>query len=220
MSVLLSTLEYASYLSYTPRGTEEEAKLSKRIMSFIKGDRIVSSKSIQNIPMSEFIAKNLKDELDKLPFADLFGKDVSLVPVPKSSLMIPGTLWVPQRLVHALCKFDLGKEFNCLIRKEAVPQAHFSKPEDRPKPLDHYKTIDVQKSMETPKNILLVDDIVTRGATLLGAASQLAEVFPNIPIRAFAVMRTISNPNEFEKINSPVVGTISLNTSGNTHRDP
>ena len=222
MSVLLSTLDYASYLSYTPRPheTKTEEVLSKRIMSFIKSDRIVSSGNV-NIPMSEFIAKNLKEELDSLPFATLFGKDVSLVPVPKSSLMTLGALWVPQRLVNALCKFNLGRELNCLIRKEAVSPAHLTKPEDRPKPLDHYRTIDVQKKIgEPPKNILLIDDIITRGATLLGAASRLNEAFPNIPISAFVVMRTISNPDEFEKINSPVVGKISLNPSGSTHRDP
>lgn len=219
MSVLLSILDFASYLSYTPRPRETNAEeiLSKRIRYFIKGDAIPPG---NNIPMSDFIAKNLKNEIDKLPFVSFFGKDVSLVPVPKSSLMIPGTLWVPQRLVLAFCKFDLGKELNCLIRKEAVSTSHLTKPEDRPKPLDHYRTIDVQTNIgEAPKSILLIDDFITRGATLLGAASRLAEAFPNVPIRAFAVMRTISNPNDFEKINSPVKGEITC-ISGNAFRNP
>jgi phosphoribosylpyrophosphate synthetase len=47
----------------------------------------------------------------------------------------------------------------------------------------------VQKVLSEPSNILLVDDIITRGATLLGAASRLAEAFPKAEIRAFAVMR-------------------------------
>ena len=224
MSVLLSTLDYASYLSYTPRPREAKPEeiLSKRIRYLIKGDAIVSFKDTQNVPMSEFIAKSLKEELGSLPFSNLFGKDISLVPVPKSSLMVPGTLWVPQRIVNALCKLELGKELNCLIRKEVVLTSHLTRPEDRPKAIDHYRTIDVQTNIgEAPKSILLVDDFITKGATLLGAASRLNEAFPNIPISAFVIMRTISNPVDFEKINSPVVdGKITLNPDGSTHRDP
>ena len=218
--MLLSTLEYAAYLSYTPRGTTEEAERSKKIMHFIKQERLVSYQSNPAIPMSEFIAKSLKDELEKLPFANFFGEDVSLVPIPKTSLMKEGTLWVPQRLVKAFSKFNLGKEFDCLIRTREFPKAAFAKPSDRPKAIDHYQTIDVQKGLETPRRILLVDDVTTRGATLLGSASRLHEAFPNVPIRAFAVLRTISNAEEFSSINSPIVDKIILKPDGNTQRYP
>lgn len=215
--MLLSTLEFATYLSYAPYGTTKEATQSKNIMYLLKQEIPVFNPPIQ---MSEFIAKNLKTELQNLPFANFFGEDVSLVPVPKSSLMQKETLWVPQKLVQALCKFGLGKEFNCLVRTKAVNKAAVAKPKDRPKAIDHYSTIEVQKNLEPPKNILLVDDVITRGATLLGSASRLCEAFPSVPIRAFAVLRVITNPNEFSKINSPVVGDIKLKPDGNTQRSP
>lgn len=165
--MLLSTLDYAAYLSYTPRGTTEEAIRSKQIMHLLKQDSIAPTK---RIPMSELIAENLGDKLGKLPFANFFGEDVSLVPVPKSSLMKMGTLWVPKRLVQAFCKFGLGKELDCLIRTKAVTKASTARSEDRPKAIDHYKTIDVQKGLEPPKRVLLVDDVITRGATMLGVS--------------------------------------------------
>lgn len=66
----------------------------------------------------------------------------------------------------------------------------------------------------------LVDDVITRGATLLGSASRLCEAFPDIPIRAFAVLRTVSNPEEFSSIYSSLVGNIKLTSSGNAQRSP
>lgn len=56
----------------------------------------------------------------------------------------------------------------------------------------------------------MIDDVVTRGATLLGVANKLADMFPNAHIRGFAAMRTITNSKEFVSINAPCVGTITL----------
>lgn len=75
---------------------------------------------------------------------------------------------------------------------------------------EQFETISVQGriSEPPPNEILLVDDIVTRGATLLGAANRLAEAFPAARIRAFAAMRTISDPSEFIATYEPRSGTI------------
>lgn len=149
--MLFSKLDYASYLSYSPHGTTTAANKSKTWMHLIKQERLVSDPPV---PSSEYIARKLADEFENLPFKDFFGEDVSLVPVPKSSLMKKETLWVPHRLVQALCKFSLGKEFNCLTRTEPVIKSASAKSADRPKPIDHYKTISVRKGLETPKCIL------------------------------------------------------------------
>lgn len=37
--------------------------------------------------------------------------------------------------------------------------------------------------------IIIVDDVVTRGATIMGAAARLREAFPNARIRAFTIAR-------------------------------
>ena len=136
--------------------------------------------------------------------------------------MQPGTLWVPQRLATALLQCGLGRQVaQMLERVRPVPKAALSRPESRPLPQQHYDSMQVQKLLSDPGNILLVDDIITRGATLLGAASRLAEAFPKAEIRAFAAMRAISTENEFQQVFSPTTGKIILRQAqGDTLRRP
>jgi predicted amidophosphoribosyltransferase len=124
-------------------------------------------------------------------------------------------------MASAMVKNGLGKEVvPCLSRIKSVPKAATSLPKDRPKAIDHYRSMSVQKLLKKPSKILLIDDIITRGSTLLGSANRLSEIYPTTPIFAFAAIRTISNPHEFNKIYNPSTGTISLNESGDTFRRP
>jgi phosphoribosylpyrophosphate synthetase len=59
------------------------------------------------------------------------------------------------------------------------------------------------------QKVIFVDDIVTRGHTFMGAAWRLKKAFPNVEIRAFAAMQTISNKSEFNKYFYPAKGTIN-----------
>ena len=59
-----------------------------------------------------------------------------------------------------------------------------------------------------PQEIILVDDILTRGHTLIASAWYIHEVFPDVEVKAFAAMRTISNESEFKKLIDPVIGRI------------
>jgi hypoxanthine phosphoribosyltransferase len=91
---------------------------------------------------------------------------------------------------------------------------------DRPKALQHFESLDVRwREKNKPKEILLIDDIVTRGATLLGAANRLAAAFPDARIRAFAMMRTMSGPSNFNRITDPCTGWIELRDD-DTYRVP
>ncbi|MCS7145349.1 MAG: hypothetical protein RMJ28_07030 [Nitrososphaerota archaeon] len=55
---------------------------------------------------------------------------------------------------------------------------------------------------------MLVDDIITRGHTVLGGAWRIAEAYPNSIIVAFALFRTISEQRDFRKILEPVRGEV------------
>jgi len=61
---------------------------------------------------------------------------------------------------------------------------------------------------------------VTRGATLMAASIKVSEAFPRARVRAFAIVRTISKPEDFRSIEEPCVGSIHLYESGKTHREP
>jgi predicted amidophosphoribosyltransferase len=214
----LSRLEFGALLTYSPRGDSLEIRHSRDVMIALKRDGFVGNPQIL---MSEWIAQTIQRKIAALPFASFFQQNTILVPTPKSSLMQPDTLWVPERIATALVRTGMGKNVaSCLARAKPVPKAAFCAPRDRPTALNHYESISVQGSLSTPGEILLVDDVVTRGATLIGAANRLADVFTQSHIRAFAAMRTISNPYEFEKEYDPCVGTIDLWESGDTFRRP
>lgn len=214
----LSQLEYGALLSYSPRGDSPKIRHSRDVMIALKNEGFVEDPPIL---MSQWIAQTIQRSITTLPFASFFQPSTILVPTPKSSLMRPDTLWVPERIATALVRMGLSKEIvPCLVRVKPVPKAASSAPIERPTTTEHYESIGVQGRFSKPDEILLVDDIVTRGATLLGAANRLADVFPQAHIRAFAAMRTISNPDEFNQVNDPCVGTIGLREFGDTIRRP
>lgn len=161
------------------------------------------------IPMSQWIAQTVQEHMGSLPFASFFQPDTVLVPVPKSSLMQPNTLWVPSRIASALAKRGIGRDVAaCLTRVSPVRKAATSRSSERPKPKEHFETMSVQGRISDAKEILLVDDIITRGSTLLGAANRLAWAFPGARIRAFGAMTTISRPIDFVALFKPLLGTI------------
>lgn len=203
----ISKVEFGSLLTYSPHGSSKKAEESKAVMRNLKNDNVLSS----GILTSEYFARAIKKDIAKLPFADYFNSNTILVPTPKSSLLQKDTLWVPQRITRALINNGLGKTSEeCLERIVALPRSSKSIPANRPKPFQHYESMRVKKLLFNPEEIVLVDDVITRGATILGAVNKLTEAFPDARIRVFVVMRTISTPEQFSEIVDPCVGTIEL----------
>ncbi len=100
-----------------------------------------------------------------------------------------------------------------------MPKSATSKAEERPKAVEHYHSIEVQTIFPEPEEILLIDDVVTRGATIVGAANKLHDAFPRAHIRAFAAMRAISSPGDFKNAYDPCEGKITL-IDEQTSREP
>jgi predicted amidophosphoribosyltransferase len=171
--------------------------------------------------MSIVGARRLAARLDELQLGRCFSRSALLVPVPSSQVSKPATLWVPLLLARALVAEGLGRAYEpCLRRIETVPKSATSASKDRPTPQRHYESLAAGKLLFPPDEILLIDDVVTRGATLLGAASRLAEAFPGARITAFAAMRAISERDEFKRILDPCIGQIRLREDGSTLRRP
>ncbi len=220
---LLPELEFGAFLSYSPRGDSAEAQLSRYAMNLLKNEGFVpSTPRGPQIPMSEWVARMVEQNRSTLPFADLFQRGPVLVPAPKSSLMRPDSLWVPKRLAAALVKSGLGSEVALYLRRiRAVPKAASSAPRDRPKAAQHYETMVVELGLSKPPEIVVVDDVVTTGAMLLGSASLLAKAFPNSRIRGFAAMRAITLLSDFKDALAPCVGRIEFFPwTGMTQRSP
>jgi predicted amidophosphoribosyltransferase len=85
----------------------------------------------------------------------------------------------------------------------------------------HRDSLAVTEQIPPRAPILLVDDVITSGAQMMGAALTLAAAYPGVgEIRCFAVMRTITPPDPFVAIRSPVTGVITLLPSGTCRRRP
>ena len=218
----LKELDFGSFLTYTPRGTSDKALNARDFMLPLKQEGFVEdSTDGKTKPMSQWVAERIQQKLQTLPFRHFFQSNPILVPIPKSSLMQSGSLWVPQRISVALVKAGLGSEVQELItRFRAVKKAATSSPENRPLPRDHYNSLRVREFLKEPDELLLIDDVITRGSTFIGAANRLAEAFPSATIRAFAVMRTQSNSNNFCQLIDPCIGNIELRAFGDSIRRP
>lgn len=205
---LPSELEFGSFLTYTPRPGTELGKKSKSLMYDLKNNRLVGQPPVS---ITQLVAKRLVENLDQLPFKNFLTGSAIAIPVPKSSLARTGSLWVPAELAEAMKSAGLVADvMACLQRQTPVPKAATSKPSDRATARQHYDSLGVTATLMRPTEILLLDDVVTRGATLMGAAWRIQEAFPGVPIRAFAAMRTISDESRFEAITAPCQGWIRL----------
>ena len=187
------------------RGNETIHRESRNVMHNLKNDVKLKSGNL----MSEAIAKMMKEKLAKYPFSDYFNEDVTLIPIPKSSLPQKDELWVPKRITRALSEQGLGKSEECLVRETPLPRSSRVSAADRPKAFQHFDSLKVRELLFKPKEIVLVDDVITRGATSLGTVNRVSEAFPTAKIRVFAALRTISNSLEFRNYIEPCTGTVS-----------
>lgn len=214
----LTSLEGASLLSYSPRGVGPAADLARSWKDYLKAGMAWGSPPRL---VSQYIADYIARNASSLPFSSFFSPSTVVVPAPKSALHREGSLWVPHQIASALIENGLGGRVGTLLRRAIpIPKVATSLTSDRPSAQRHFETMAVQRDLGPVQDILIVDDIVTRGATLLGAANRLRESYPGVAIKAFVAMRTVSNPSMFRALNEPLVWTITLQTDGSTLRRP
>jgi hypothetical protein len=152
--------------------------------------------------------------------AGFFGPTDLLVPVPGSAPYSSGVPWASQDLAFALVKEGLGgAAWTGLHRVRAVRKSATAAPGMRPTVNRHYDSLYVERPTAPPEGIVLIDDVVTKGRTLLAAASRVQEAFPGVQIRAFALLRTMGLISEVEQLLNPCKGHIRWR-GGDAHRSP
>lgn len=143
-----------------------------------------------------------------------FSGQPALIPVPGRAPRFKNSLWVP----HVLCS-QLGRYLGLpvdevLARERPVRRSRGARAVDRPSPVDHYRSLSVCSLIPPPGPVILVDDVITRGSTLLGCYARLKDAYPDLEIRCFAMVRTESF-SQVEQFFDPRCGVIYYDGGNN-----
>ena len=164
-----------------------------------------------------------------------FGAHVVLVPVP-GSMPLQRAQWVGERLAWCLKEVGLAAAvWPILRRRRKVRKSAFAASGERPTVLEHYASFGVDRAFSgkahagpcrllgEPRGgglrLTLVDDVITRGRTLLAAAGSVRDAFPGAEIRAFALLRTLRPEETLRQILDPCEGEVRW-VSGDARRRP
>lgn len=202
---MISTLAFASCYVYSPSGAGVVNERSRLLRELLKaGDAHF---------MLKYAVRVRQQTEDSSRLAGFFFSDDVLVPVPRSSPRSRGT-WVAAELAQALVRAGVGSvawpglRRICAVRKSATAASRA-----RPTVARHYESFEVERVSFGVASLMLIDDVITRGRTLLAAAARLTEAFPGTPVRAFALLRTRGLIRGVEHLLEPCTGEICWNGS-------
>jgi hypothetical protein len=208
---LLSEVTFGAFLVYSPRGVSAASQRSRDVCYGIKQDRPQIIREA---------VRELHASFAETGLAEVFGHKATLVPAPRSTPLLPGALWPARRVAEELVSIGLAREVQPMVaRTAAVQKSAFSGPGARPTARTHLESLAIDDSLVAAARILVVDDVITKGATTLAVASLIKATFPRSDVRVFAMVRTMSY-GELEKVREPVIGVISLGNWGETMRTP
>lgn len=197
----------ASWLIYATRATGVAARRARDLIIDIKTDRVDAKRER---PVVELVVTAAVLRLDQAARA-VFDGDPCLVPVPRSGLTKAHTVWPARRIAEELVRQGLGGDVVPVISR-AIAVAKSAGNPDRPPLAEHLASLAVQKSFRPPSRLLLVDDVVTSGTTLMACMQRLADAFPGVPIAAFVLAR-VQSQGEPAHVFEPIVEEISLSGS-------
>lgn len=223
---LLSRLQFGSFLVYSPRGESTASRYTQTFTYALKGDKPLQDgiRATRAVAEALVVRLNTGEPSPMMGLRELLTDDAILVPVPRSGKTGEGFLWPAELLATEMVRAGIGAEVRLLLqRRVGVPASRSSSAPRRP--MRHLETMALAPSElwgarpESRTPFVLVDDVVTSGATLLGAASRLQEGYPSSEVLGFAAVRTISE-GEVERLLEPVVGWITVQPGGRSRRDP
>jgi hypothetical protein len=202
---------FCSCYIYSPRGGGAASESSRLLCLKLKSSDCGWLPSL----VREVCEQGLRHEA----FDGLFGKEVVLVPVPGSAPSA-GAPWAAERLAVALQGIGLAKSvWRGVTRRFAVRKSATAINAERPTVQHHYESFSVARSHIAPERIVLVDDVITKGRTILAAAARLHDSFPNADIRAFALVRTMGFLPDVVHLTEPCQGFVRW-AGGDARRDP
>jgi adenine/guanine phosphoribosyltransferase-like PRPP-binding protein len=197
---VIRRLAYASCYVYSPAGEGAICERSRLLRALLKeGDAHFMLKYALRVHQQAQQCSQL---------AGFFRDTDVLVPVPGSSPKVRGT-WVAADLARALVHAGLGTmAWPGLHRVCAVPKSSTAARGARPTVSCHFESFLMERSSVDPAGVVLIDDVITKGRTLLAAAARVREACPHAQIRAFALLRTMGFIAGVEHLLDPCRGEI------------
>ena len=195
---------FAACYTYSPKGTSEVSRRSRQLCTRVKNG---STKWLRC-----YAARVHHEVVHGCGLRALFTEHTLLVPIPEYHSLAQTSFWAARRLAIELQATGLAADvWTGLRRISSVEKSASAWMWERPTVHQHYRSFGVIPSSKTPTDLVLVDDVITKGRTLLAAAMRLHEAFPNADIRAFALVRTMGFVLDVERLFDPCQGEIRWN---------
>jgi len=207
----LRSVSFCSCYIYSPRGDGFVSEASRQLCARLK------SGDLEWLPRYAGVVREQTSTYKWL--GDVFGADVTLVPVPSSNPSAT-RVWAAERLALALHGVRLGGSvWPGLLRRFPVRKSATALNADRPTLQQHCESFSVLHLSDAPRRIVLVDDVITKGRTMLAAAAKLQQALPHTDIRAFALVRTMGFLPDVTHFLEPCQGVVRW-AGGDARRDP
>lgn len=204
--VKIPFFSYWTFKPHTSRQVDTDgSRAAYNLMTAIKNNRTYRGKLA--IPTS------IDHMLARRHHGDFFDGECIAVPVPGSAPRIKDSLWVPLEICKALREKGLVTDVaECLVRTRPVRKSATAGRGSRCGPLDHFESIGFSSLLDFgDQRVILVDDVITRGATIAGCAARLLSAIPGVNASAFALERTMGL-NNFKEPLDPAHGEVTGTT--------
>lgn len=198
------SFEFSTFLVYASRRSDDNSRKSVYVGAQLKN---AAPKVLDHL----VIKMNEHREF----YSPIFNESTTLVPAPKSSVYNPSALWPSLEICSSLAANRFGVSVNPIIKRVVrVKKSSTSGIGERPSCRDHYSSIEVENRIIEESQIVVVDDVFTKGNTTVACALKLKKLYPDKTIKIFSVMRTRGFINELDSIIDPRIQTLTINDRG------
>ncbi|HEY6484358.1 MAG TPA: hypothetical protein VIY54_12610 [Steroidobacteraceae bacterium] len=197
-------LIFAATYVYSPRGRTAASERSRTLCVRLKSGRTRW--------LHSYVARVLEQTSAVPCLQGFFPGEALLIPVPTSGISGNAGRWTARYLADAMNAAGLGSGvWSGLRRATAVGKSATAWMCARTTVSEHFRSFAVDSLGVLPAEIVLIDDVITKGRTLVAAAMRMQQACPRARIRGFALVRTMGLIADVPSVIDPCRGAICWN---------